>query len=90
MTVRCPRCATLYRRPGRIATGAAATFRCARCRHVFGVGVEEPDVGSDPDLSLDDDEGFVFDAGEPEVEPESTDEVVAERPPRANRPGRRP
>jgi len=57
---------------------------------VFGVGVEEPDVGSEPDLSLDDDEGFVFDAGEPEVEPESTDEVVAERPPRADRPGRRP
>jgi hypothetical protein len=89
MTVRCPRCATLYRRPARIATGAAATFRCARCRHVFGVGVEEPDVGSEPELSLDDDEGFVFDAGEPEEELESTDEPAAERPP-PDRPGRRP
>jgi hypothetical protein len=35
MTVRCPRCGTLYRRPLRRGGDA---YQCARCRHVFDAG----------------------------------------------------
>ena len=85
MTVRCPRCATLYRRPTRIPGSATPTFRCARCRHVFGAGPEE-DVGAGPEPSLDDDEGFVFDAEEPVVDQDTSEETDdAEPAPRRER-----
>src|SRR6266550_3008235 len=61
MTVECPRCGTLYRRPARAEPGADTTYRCARCRHVFEAGADEPAM-----LSGDDEEHeFAFD-DEPE------------------------
>src|SRR5256712_4855193 len=61
MTVECPRCGTLYRRPVRAEPGADATYRCARCRHVSEAGASEPAM-----LSGDDEEReFAFD-DEPE------------------------
>ena len=61
MTVECPRCGTLYRRPVRAEPGADTTYRCARCRHVFEAGADEPAM-----LSGDDEEHeFAFD-DEPE------------------------
>ncbi|HYV56252.1 MAG TPA: hypothetical protein VE911_01850 [Candidatus Nitrosopolaris sp.] len=92
MTVRCPRCSTLYRRPTRIPGSATPTFRCARCRHVFGAGPVEEDVAAGPEPSLDDDDAFVFDAEEPAVDQEDTSEEMAdaEPAPRGARPERRP
>ncbi|TMA97988.1 MAG: hypothetical protein E6J57_11155, partial [Deltaproteobacteria bacterium] len=61
MTVECPRCGTLYRQPPHTQRGADATYRCARCRHVFEAGASEPAM-----LSGDDEEReFAFD-DEPE------------------------
>src|SRR2546425_621978 len=61
MTVECPRCGTLYRQPPHTQRGADATYRCARCRHVFEAGASEPAM-----LSGDDEEHeFAFD-DEPE------------------------
>jgi predicted Zn finger-like uncharacterized protein len=34
-TVTCPKCDTRYRAPGGVIGGPAATYRCARCGHVF-------------------------------------------------------
>jgi hypothetical protein len=71
MTVRCPRCGTLYRRPARPGIGPDATFRCTRCRHVFGTD-DEPDDALATDageLGQDDDEDrFTFDE-EPDDRP---------------------
>ncbi len=85
MTVECPRCGTLYRRPARAGLGADATYRCARCRHVFGAGDDEPAI-----VARDaDDEELVFafddhdddtDATEPSTPAPRKD---AEPPPRA-------
>ena len=55
MTVRCPRCGTTYRRPARTRFGADATFRCARCRHVFEATGEEPALTSEDDEVLSED-----------------------------------
>ena len=41
MIVHCPRCRTRYRLPAR-GRGGEATYRCARCRHVFSAVPEEP------------------------------------------------
>ena len=61
MTVECPRCGTLYRRPPHTQPGEDATYRCARCRHVFEAGASEPAM-----LAGDDEEHeFAFD-DEPE------------------------
>ncbi len=61
MTVECPRCGTLYRQPPHAQRGADATYRCARCRHVFEAGASEPAM-----VSGDDEEHeFAFD-DEPE------------------------
>jgi predicted Zn finger-like uncharacterized protein len=58
MTVECPRCGTLYRRPARSRLDADRTYRCARCRHVFdGAGNEPAIVAGD---SPDDEPAFVF------------------------------
>jgi rubredoxin len=47
VTVRCPACGTLYRRPG-CAARDAPTFRCVRCGHVFDALPDEPE-GTPPD-----------------------------------------
>ncbi|HYR96147.1 MAG TPA: hypothetical protein VEM57_05385 [Candidatus Binatus sp.] len=72
MTVECPRCGTLYRRPTRSGLGAEATYRCARCRHVFHAGGDEPAMvtGNPPD----DEPSFAFDDDVEE------DAVVADGP----------
>lgn len=82
MTVRCPACGTLYRRPAR-ATREAPTFRCARCGHVFDAVPDEPDAtpaaGDEPqdeagDAFTDDDgERFAFD----DADDEQTEEMDA-------------
>jgi endogenous inhibitor of DNA gyrase (YacG/DUF329 family) len=63
VTVRCPRCDTLFRRPARADHG---TFRCARCRHVFEAAADEPAFvaradDDAADAADDDDEPFVLD-----------------------------
>jgi Protein of unknown function (DUF3426) len=81
MTLRCPRCGTLYRRPARAKVEAGTTFRCARCRHVFRTDAEAPEVAAapppppppplpDPEPDVDEDEdAFVFgDDEEPAVD----------------------
>jgi hypothetical protein len=64
MTVRCPRCGTLYRRPTRPAIGPGTTFRCTRCRHVFATDeepAEEPPETDADTLADDDEDQFTFD-----------------------------
>lgn len=62
MTVECPRCGTLYRRPSRSRLGTDATYRCARCRHVFQTADDEPAmVAGDPS---DEEPSFAFDDDE--------------------------
>jgi predicted Zn finger-like uncharacterized protein len=87
MTVRCPRCGTLYRRPQSARRATDVTFRCARCRHVFAVVAEEPAVESEE--ADDETTRFVFDddeRGEPEEdappdEGEPEEAVVEAAPP---------
>lgn len=71
MTVRCPRCGTLYRRPTRPGVGSDATFRCSRCRHVFGAEAEEPDLDLPEDDEPAGDERFAFDEERDDDEPRS-------------------
>ncbi len=59
MTVRCPACGTLYRRPAR-ARESAPTFRCARCDHVFDAIADEPEAGPAPVEPPEDDSGDTF------------------------------
>ena len=67
MTVRCPRCGTLYERPARARLGAGTTFRCARCRHIFDTRPAEPTaLSADASLEADDD-GPEFTFGDEEV-----------------------
>src|SRR5512145_1497242 len=61
MTVRCPRCGTLYRRPPRSVLGADSTFRCARCRHVFDGERDEPAMVAAASEAEDDEDRFTFD-----------------------------
>jgi len=81
MTIECPRCGTVYRRPARAELGADATYRCARCRHVFDVARDEPAVtedeetGHEPEFTFEEED----DAG---VEPEAAP-VKPEAPPTA-------
>ena len=64
MTIECPRCGTLYRRPARSSLGGGTTYRCARCRHVFDPSGREPAIVANPDQAADDDTLFAFDDGE--------------------------
>ena len=57
MTVRCPECGTTYRRPARSRSRGDATFRCARCHHVFEAAGEEP-TRVEPD-EIDTDDTFI-------------------------------
>ena len=86
MTVRCPACGTLYRRPGRAARDAP-TFRCVRCGHVFDAVPDEPDAtpaapdtgDESPDAFTDgDDDAERFTFGDADDEPA---EPAAEEPP---------
>ena len=64
MTIECPRCGTLYRRPARSTLGAGTTYRCARCRHVFDPSPDEPAIVAHRDEAVDDDTRFTFDEGD--------------------------
>lgn len=85
MTVRCPACGTLYRRPARATRDAAPTFRCVRCGHVFDAVPDEPvEPESTPadepdedtgDAFTDDDESDRFTFGEAEDEDEAAEEA---------------
>ena len=92
MTVRCPACGTLYRRPASTARGAP-TFRCARCGHVFDAVPEEPDATpaeaetppAEPSEAFEDEdddaERFTFDdAGDDEPTDELADEPTDTEP----------
>ena len=98
MTVRCPACGTLYRRPARAARGAP-TFRCARCGHVFDAVPDEPDAApaeadapqDEPGETFEDDddaERFTFDdtaddePAEPVDAPPKAEKAAAEKEPR--------
>ena len=99
MTIRCPRCGTLYRRPARGGAAADATYRCARCRHVFRTGGEpaaapapepEPEPAPEPEVEPDEDR-FVFGDDEGPTEDEGPREEVDdddrdETPPPRRRP----
>lgn len=55
-TITCPKCGTRYRAPSGVVGGPTATYRCARCGHVFsGVdhrpGMPRPASPPDPDES---------------------------------------
>lgn len=84
MTVRCPRCGTLYRRP---AHGRGeSTFRCARCRYVFDDEFAEPAItrgAGTPDDDERDEPAFVF---EDEDVAADVDEPPELPPIRARRP----
>jgi predicted Zn finger-like uncharacterized protein len=71
MTVECPRCGTVYRRPARAERGADESYRCARCRHVFVASRDEPVMVSEAEEPGDDEEQFAFDDEEREDEPEA-------------------
>jgi predicted Zn finger-like uncharacterized protein len=79
MTVECPRCGTVYRRPARAERGADASYRCARCRHVFDASRDEPAMLSEPEEPGDDEEQFAF-------EEERDDEPATPEPPAARAP----
>src|SRR2546428_12520221 len=72
MTVECPRCGTLYRRPARAEPGADTTYRCARCRPVFEAGAVEPAMLSGAE---DEEREFAFD-DEPGDEDAAPDPVA--------------
>jgi hypothetical protein len=97
MTIRCPRCGTLYRRPSRPGGDTEATYRCARCRHVFRAGGEPPlasppEPAPEPEVEPDEDR-FVFgdDEGptEDEAFPDEEEDDERERQRPEARPGRR-
>src|SRR5262249_7973627 len=79
MTVECPRCGTVYRSRARAERGAAASYRCARCRHVCGASRDEPVMVSEAEEPGDDDEQFAFDE-------EREDEPAPPAPPAARAP----
>jgi len=84
MTVRCPRCGTLYRRP---AHGAGeSTYRCARCRHVFEDEFAEPAITRGPVAPADDEPAFVFDDEDVEADAEEMPEPPPARARRASAP----
>jgi DNA-directed RNA polymerase subunit RPC12/RpoP len=81
--IECPRCGTLYRRPARTELGADASYRCARCRHVFEAAADEPAMVAAADEEADDDaEQFAFE--------EERDDEVAPPPAKPARPAREP
>jgi predicted Zn finger-like uncharacterized protein len=89
VTVRCPACGTLYRRPARAARGAP-TFRCARCGHVFDVVRDEPEAPPEAGEVAVDESGEGFVDGDDDAErfafdDTNDDEPEDERPPAEKR-----
>jgi endogenous inhibitor of DNA gyrase (YacG/DUF329 family) len=79
LTVRCPRCGTLYRRPASARRRESASFRCARCRHVFDTEAAEPAmVAGGAEEAEDDDTRFSFDDEGDEAAGPDDDEAVTE------------
>lgn len=95
MTVRCPACGTLYRRPARTAHDGA-TFRCVRCNHEFDaaadddaepgpVAVTEPSAEEGAAFGEEDDDADRFTFGDADAEEEPAAEfaeAAAAPPPR--------
>jgi hypothetical protein len=76
MTVRCPRCGTLYRRPGR---RGGEGYQCAKCRHVFSTG-DDPLVDAADEETPDDEPAFVHDGADADTDFDD-DAPAAEAPP---------
>lgn len=51
MLVQCPNCQTTYRLADNIVTGAVPTFRCSRCKHIFGTPGQSPEGPGKPDMA---------------------------------------
>jgi len=88
--VHCPRCRTRYRLPAR-GRGGEATYRCARCRHVFSAVPEEPRHAEPPpepeELEDEDDDRFRMGDDEDEApEPPPAPEPRAPALPPGDRP----
>ena len=83
MTIECPRCGTLYRRP---RAGRDASYRCARCRHVFGARGDEPAMVADA-AEVRDEPRFTLGDDEPD---EPTEDDHADEPARVVREERAP
>ena len=79
MTVRCPACGTLYRRPARAARGAP-TFRCVRCGHVFDAVPDEPDATPDAGEVPEDEIAEAFVDGDDDAERFTFDDAGPEEP----------
>ena len=63
----CPNCGTRYRAPGPILRRPDATYRCARCQHVFSLGSTE-NIHKPSGLDFDlDEEPILDDAPDPRV-----------------------
>jgi len=87
MTIRCPRCGTLYRRPLR---RGGEGYRCARCRHVFAAGGAPVPDDEPEDVPPDDEPAFVLgddDAAADEAF-EDADRPAGTRPAPPSRPAR--
>lgn len=48
MLVQCPNCQTTYKVPDTIVAGAVPTFRCSRCKHIFGAPGQFPEQPGKP------------------------------------------
>ena len=81
MTVRCPRCGTLYRRPRRRSGDA---YQCAKCRHVFP-GSREPTDAAPPD----EEPAFVLGDDDADDVTDTDDDGPDELPPPEKKPSRR-
>jgi hypothetical protein len=79
VTVRCPACGTLYRRPARAARGAP-TFRCVRCGHVFDAVPDEPDAAPDAGEVPEDEIAEAFVDGDDDAERFTFDDTGPEEP----------
>ena len=90
MTVRCPRCGTLYRRP---AHGRGeSTYRCARCRHVFEDEFAEPAITRGAVTPADDERdepAFVFEDEDVEADADEAPELPPIRARRTSAPATR-
>jgi hypothetical protein len=77
VTVSCPRCGTVYRQPARARQGREATYRCARCRHVFDIDAAEPAMLVTAADDVPDDQTFTF--GDEDEVPEGAAEPAKPR-----------
>ena len=69
MIIRCPNCSTTYKVDGSVLDAPRPTFRCSRCKHIFGVQIHLQPHG-DPEAAGE--------AGTPPLE-----EITADDPPEA-------